>query len=75
MNYYKTDPAKVLFFGTMATPCGGVFGAESGGLRWAGAASSSTCSTPTGQSWYVNIRFVNGTCPSGTCEIYYAWAP
>jgi hypothetical protein len=76
MGYYKTDPAKVLLYGTLRQACGGVYGAESGGFRWSTGTSPyyAFCQTPEGQPWYVNIRFVEGTCPTGTCEIYYTWS-
>jgi len=77
MGYYKLPSSKVLLYGTLRSSCGGVFGAESGGVRWTTVNASYTayCVTPTGQNWYMNIRYVDGTCPTGSCEIYYTWAP
>jgi len=77
MNYYKTAPAMVSLWGVAQTPCGGVFGAESGGVNWSTVNSpyQALCLTSTTTpQWYINLRFLNGTCPTGTCEIYYTWS-
>jgi hypothetical protein len=76
MSYYNSAPAKVTLWGIVQTPCGGIFGAESGGVNWSTATQpyQAFCVTPTGQNWYINLRVPSG-CYTGSCEFYYFWKP
>jgi len=66
----------VTLWGIPQTPCGGIFGAESGGINWSTATQpyQAFCVTPTGQNWYINMRVPSG-CYTASCEFYYYWTP
>lgn len=76
-GYYHSAPASVVSGrrgnpSAVYYPCGSITGWESGGVKWNAAGGTAQCKVPTGEQWYVNLRFVSGT-RDGKAQIYRAW--
>jgi hypothetical protein len=66
-EYYKTAQAAVSYDGSVQNtfhPCGVIWGSDMS-LGWAiDQGSISSCRVPSGETWYMNWRVYNNTCPS-----------